>query len=375
MRVASRCVVRFVPLALALAWPTAAVAVPKGKILKDFKSQYQVPEGRKVLKTKVLGKRRKFLLQEGLRKVPYLAHRVQVDNLFTDCGLKVRYTWEVWYRRSRQFTKIAIFDHKFLNAPKPPAPLAEADALNHIKNGWEKGQGHYTTKVTSVKLVKQTPGWNFCFPRWELEFTIQLTSGKSHETMHDFYECNARAMVTKKKDGFEVNTNTCIDPKTKKPTQCFYENHCKKLGQKSAVSALAWGDVAKRVVEKGVCDYIGGNTRSDCAFKKVKLLRAGKPSADMKKIWFKVDATVGFNESNRGRRERTDPWKVDSRYHCVVDVELEYSTSYEDKWAASTEMKWFKPDNPSVEKKYISNLAKLCTCLEPKAHCEAVLKN
>lgn len=362
-------------LALLFCAPTPALAVGKAKVLKDFKSQYELPEGRKLLSTKFLGKKRRFRQVEGIRSVPYVAYKVQVDNLFTDCGLKVRYVWEVWYRKGREFRQIAIFSHKFLNAPKPPAPLSTDQATELIKKGWEKGSGHYTTKVVKVDVTKQTPGWNFCFPKWELEFSIQLTSGKSHETVHDFYECKALATVTKKKDDYEVNTNDCVDPKTGKKTQCFYANHCKKLGTKNAVSAISWGDVAKKALEKGLCEYTAESTMRDCKLAEVKLLKEGEPTKDAKKRWFKVNAVLSFDESNRGRRERTDPWRVNSRYRCFVDVELEYSTSYEGNWGASTEMKWCRDESGPCDVKYTSNLAKVCTCLEPAAHCKAKKAN
>ena len=57
---------------------------------------------------------------EGLVQVPYKAYQVKLVDLFEACGLKVEYTWEVWYRENKTFTQIAILDHKFLNSPPPP---------------------------------------------------------------------------------------------------------------------------------------------------------------------------------------------------------------------------------------------------------------
>ncbi len=353
---------------------SGASARNKSQAIKDFQSQYKQEAGRKQLSLSYVGKPRNFTQTEGIVKVPFTAYQVKLVDLFESCGLQVEYTWEVWYRRNKTFTQIAILDHKFLNAPAAPEPLPEAKVLELVGNAWEKGSGHYTTKIGSIAVTKQVPGWNFCLPKYELEFTVNLTSGKSHETMHDAWECKAAAVITKKGEDLEVNTNDCFDPKTGKKTQCFYANHCKNLGKKSAISVLSWGDLAKKVLEKGLCESASGSTRSVCKVAALKLLSEGNPTADNKKKTFKLEYQLTFTESNSGRKAPSDPWRVTSRYQCFALAEVEWNDSYEDNWHVS-DTKYCPNATGACDREPSRDLFRVCRCMEPASHCEGLKSN
>jgi len=245
-------------LLLALSVPNSAVAVSKKKVIKDFNSQYKTPAGRKVIKTKYLGKKRNFLRQEGFRKVSYSAYKVSVINLFEDCGLKVNYVWEVWYRKNKQFTQIAIWSHKLLNKPTKAmpelSPGLEKTLLGVHLKAFNAGQhGRYVANLVDTKVTDTKSSWNFCTPNYKIMAKTNLAAGDPNSAKKTMFECDL-VINTAMKDGKWTHLSTnCLGEKGKE-TSCHYDTMCKNKGEKVFTPPLdkakASEHIHKRLVDR-----------------------------------------------------------------------------------------------------------------------------
>ena len=236
-------------LAAICAWVLStsdAQAISSGEVMKNFNSQYQLPAGRKLISSKYIGGMRNFTMPEGLIRVPSTAYKVQVVNLFEDCGLKVKYTWEAFYRKGKTFTQIAILKHEIVGkAPKAPK-LDALMAEDLIKEHWIKAAGQDVTTVVSAKVTGQTQVNQFCDTSYEVRATVKLATGPMTSPKRTLYECPAVATIVEGKKGVSVSTNDCLD-KSGKKHRCFYKTSCKDLGTKLFTPPIDKASAAKNI--------------------------------------------------------------------------------------------------------------------------------
>ena len=365
-----------VPLSLVVTMFAASDsdAVSKNKVMQDFKANYTQAAGRKLQSMEYVGKPRSFMHPEGLVKVPYKAYQVKFVDLFEACGLKVEYIFEVWYRKDATYVQNVVFDHKFLNTPPPPEALTDDQIQALVRGAWSKGNGSFVSRITQLKVDKQTGTWEFCNPKWDLEFTVQILAGDESDTEHDLYECQGLGLVTKRDDKLEILTNECKDPKTGNRVQCYYKTHCKNLGKKSAVAPITWGEVAKKLFEKGICEATSGGRsgRSDCEVSTIKAIKEGTYDEKTKLKSFRVAFEVGYTEKNQVRKSG-DPWTYESKYRCVMEAPLFFNTAYTDKWGFKNEVSWCAKADGACELEYEDwSLVSVCQCLGPEPYCKAL---
>lgn len=258
MKKDGNCLSAAVALLIALSVPLDAEAVGKGQVLKDFQSQYKVPAGRRVLKTQFIGKKRNFLRQEGFTKVSYSAYKVSVLNLFEECGLKVNYVWEVWYRKNKQFTQIAIWSHKLLNKPTKAIPalppgLSETLLNTYLKSFNEGQHGRYVASLVDTKVLDTKGGWNFCTPNYKIFTKTNLAAGDPNSAKKQMLECDLVVSTAQKNGAWTHLGTNCLD-RSRKEVQCNYDTMCKNKGEKVFTPPLARSrasaEIKKRLIDR-----------------------------------------------------------------------------------------------------------------------------
>lgn len=263
-------------------------AITPGKVISDFKKVYELPKKRKLLKIQYLGKPRNFSRMEGLIRVYYHARKIAVYNLFTECGLKVKYTWEVWYRkRGRQlsFAQIAIWDHKFLNKPPKKLPGLNNSTITDLinKNLADKaGYQTYKAKALKVSVKKKTGKYNFCMPVYEVISEVEIIAGEEHKNIADLWRCTMTSNIRKKSGTWEINSHDCMVRGKKQA--CVYEKVCKRLGTRSKVTTINW-ETAKPLI---LARLKKNSNFKITGFKKFDFIRQENTSKSGLDTWFVV---------------------------------------------------------------------------------------
>jgi len=360
--------------------PEAAAGVPSAQVIKDFKRDWKPEPGQKVLSTKYVGKERHFQKMVGLLPVDYTAYEVQEVILYEECGTKVKFGWEAWYRKSGGklvYETNATLDTEVVSTPPPPAPLEEKVALEQIAGSFQKARS--PAKIVGAKIRNQKGSWNFCDNKWEIESLVTLTEGESHEAMHDKYECPMVTEVYKRKGNIEPELTYCFDSsKNNQRVGCYFPNpnHCKNLGKVSVVSEIAWSPKVEEAIRMRVCEGFGYDPRKDCKVEKLSLVSAGKSEQffnDPAKR-FMVQWEPSFDEINRST-EQDRQRRVRSRYQCKADVIVAQRNTGSEWELSAREVHVCPPGkttcdqtlNPQVE------FWELCACLGPQDHCAAAL--
>ncbi len=270
----------------------AESAVTPQNVIADFKKEYKLPENRKLLKIQYLGKPRNFSRREGLIMVYYHARKIAVYNLFTECGLKVMYTWEVWYRRSGKnlnFAQIAIWDHKLLNKPTRELPPLDNTAITSLINkNLSDRSGYQTYKAKAVKIsVKEKKGkYNFCMPVYDVVSNVEIIAGEEHKNISDLWRCTMSSNFRKKEGKWEINSSDCLYRGKKQ--SCIYAQMCENLGTRSKVQTINWIE-AKPLIQQ----YLEKNSKFKIAkFKKFDFIRTENKSESGLDLWFVVHSVT-----------------------------------------------------------------------------------
>jgi hypothetical protein len=356
---------------------TPVSATTSAEVLKDFNRSADVPAGRKILSTKYLGSPRRFDKVEGLVKVEYTGYQVEQVHLFTECGAKVRFVWEVWYRLAGGkwvYATVATWSSEVLNAPPPPPNLDEKTVTDNLKNVIENPPGAQASKVKieSVKLGGQKGGWNNCDPKWEVEATVTFTSGEPQQAMHDRYQCRMVTEMRKTEGQLKTDSPNCFDASGKK-MGCHYPDHCKNLGKTSSVAAIAWGPEVESAIKTRMCEGY-----KDCkaeALTKVSEAapetRSGSPT---RRFTVKWEQTL---EDDNLSRSPDRKWKVPARYRCQAQLTIMQAMLGSDWTLKAEEVNLCRQGTSACNASLNSNLDfwKVCDCLQPADHCAQAAKN
>lgn len=270
----------------------AEAALTPGKVISDFKKVYKLPENRTILKIQYLGRPRNFSRMEGLIRVYYHARKVAVYNLFTECGLRVKYTWEVWYRKSGRrlnFAQIAIWDHKLLNKPPKRLPGLDNATIKKLINkkfADRSGYQTYKSKVTKISVKSKKGKYNFCMPVYDVVADVEILAGEEHKNIADVWKCTMASSIRKKKGKWEANALDCLH--RGKKTSCVYQKMCRKLGTRSKTQTIQW-DQAKAIIQKN----LKKNAKFKIVeFKKFDFIRTENKSKNGLSLWFVVHSVT-----------------------------------------------------------------------------------
>jgi hypothetical protein len=360
--------------------PEAVAGVPSAQVLKDFKRDAKSEPGQKILSTKYVGHERNFQKVIGLVPVDFTAYEVEEVVLYEECGTKMKFGWEVWYRKSGGklvYDTNATLDMQVVSTPPAPAPLEEQVAIEQISGSFQKASS--PAKIINAKIGSQKGSWNFCDNKWEIESVVTLTEGDTHEAMHDKYECPMVTEVYKRKGKLEPQLTYCLDSsKSNQRVGCYFPNpnHCKNLGKVSVVSEITWSPKVEEAIKTRVCEGYGYDPRKDCKVEGLSLVSAGKSEQffnDPAKR-FMVQWQPSFDEINHSTAQGRQP-RVRSRYQCKGDVVVvqRYTGS---EWNLSAQEVHVCPPNKTTCDDTLNpqvSFWELCSCLGPQDHCDAAL--
>lgn len=311
---------------------TTYAQTSKKQVLKDFQNTHEISKGRKVLTTTYVGEPRKFTQIEGLVKVLYTAYKVAVVELFEDCGLKVEYTWEVWYRqdgRTWNFAQIAIWGHKPINEPTKPMPQIDDSTIkNLIKGKIQERSSHqtYKTKLEELSVLGKKSSWNFCTPVYQVLSKAKVVGGEETENAVDVWECTFASLIQQKDGKWENPSTDCFYEG--KPQSCYYKTMCKNLGAKSKIETIQWAE-AKPLIQKYLQSDIDNKPAT---FTKFDLIRQEETSQDGLDTWFVIDAIMDVTKKESSKETNWKEVDYIYTYDCKIFAGLGLHKYGSGKW-------------------------------------------
>ena len=212
-------------------------AIPKQRVVKDFKTDYK-PEDATTVSVTYAGKVRKFPLKKNNIEVPYQTHQVALVTRLS-CGLKMRDIWEVYYYRLETewvFDGIEQIKSAPLNKPTSHMPgLDQGIAIKLITEAVEK---KYGVKVKAVTVQSMKGGWKLCTP--EYLATVKIVAAATDEVYKTTktYECLFTSTLARAAKSWEVADHGCVY-RGKTVADCHIGTMCRETGSESTVPAIS----------------------------------------------------------------------------------------------------------------------------------------
>jgi hypothetical protein len=372
----------FAILCLAALFPITGEAVSRRRVVRDFKKGYKVPKHRKILKIRYTGKKRRFWKWVGGRKRRHKSYIVKVDNLFKECGLKVRYTWGVWYAKMGRrwiYQKNVIRGHKKLNKPTKGANITDAQISRILKDNLKSSASWSYHVVKAKVLEKKLKKWEFCTPHFWMKARIQLLGGSRSATHATLYSCKIEATITEVNGKMGYTDLKCYDKNGKLRSYCQYSNMCKKIGKRlNAPAPPSWSSkVARKIRSFAVNHFTDRST-----FRKLKLekIEYTDKSADVRSHegevladWkAKVTFVLPDADNYAWNYNRSLPKKVKGRFVCRIRASKR-SSSGKWYWRTSLGCGGFGKDKSNY--RACARLYESCACVGPnKAYCNFLRK-
>lgn len=312
--------------------PQPAVATTRGRVMKDFIRYYKVPATRKVLKIRYLGKKRSWKHYRGGKWVRFQAHKVEAINLFTQCGLKVRYLWDVVYSTVRgpwDYERISVYSHRKMNKPTKPLPALTPQNIRTLLGAHVKAlNSHqtYKSKVEKVTVLKKQGSWNFCTAVWTVTPKVKFSAGEPHKNVVDLWECKMNTSFWRKGSSWNVKQYLCL--KGGQTHQCYYPTHCRKLGTKSRQSTITWAQAKPKILASIKKDAAARRPQ----FSRFNLIKRGPSSRGGLETWFVIDARmkhhVTVNNKQTSWRDQTWVYIFD----CIIWAQLSFENYGSRTW-------------------------------------------
>jgi hypothetical protein len=362
---------------------SSAFGISRSKVIRDFKSQYKIPSNRKIKKIKYKGSARRFYKWLGSSRVLHKSYKVNVDNYFEECGLKVRYFWRVWYAKiggKWTFQKIVIHGHKQTKKPTKKSQLTEIDSDKAIKNSIG-GSGSWSYRVISTKILsKRLQKWEFCRPIYDVKAKIQILGGEQFAPYHNVYSCTLNGEITKLNNKLGITNVKCYDKKGKLNNFCHYSSMCKITGKKlNAPPAPKWS--AKMQKKMGAVIIKKFNSHYSVRGLKLTgltlLQKPGKIRVEGRGVysdWFgNITLTLPYAENYALYSDSSQPKQVTAKFICKVRVSKKYSNG---GWWWKDSIGCAKPGTNGNKYSYCGNAFESCKCVGPnKNYCFHLRKN
>lgn len=218
-------------------------AIPKQRILKEFKAEYK-PEDAMTVSVAYVGRIRRFSLPKNRIDVPFQTHQVVLVTRLR-CGLKMREIWEVYYYRLETewiFDGIEQKSSTSLNKPTARiAALNENDAKILISGAVEK---KYGVTVMGITVQSMKGRWRLCTPEYLVTAKIVVAVTDEVYKTTKTYECLYTTTLARAEKSWEVSEQGCVY-RGKPVGDCHIGTMCRETGSASTIPAITDEDATQ----------------------------------------------------------------------------------------------------------------------------------
>jgi hypothetical protein len=220
--------------------------VSRKRVLKEFKDAFQVPPASKMIQSYHTGKIRNYKEARGAQQVPFQEHQVAVILQLTDCGIKMRYIWNVYYYKLETewiFQDIRQIKSTQLTWPKKKHPvLNESETKKIVSEGIIKQ--YSGVQVQGVTILNNKATWRLCVPEYQVTSKVELFMKDDVYNRITRYECIFNSTLAHQNGSWGYIQSGCTY-KNKGMPDCHIGTMCRELSTESTVPAITDSDAVK----------------------------------------------------------------------------------------------------------------------------------
>jgi hypothetical protein len=309
-----------------------AGTVPRTRVLKEFRDAFHVPPASKMIQSYHTGKIRYYKEARGEQRVPAQAHQVAVVLQLTDCGIKMRYLWELSYYKLETewiFQNMSQMQSKQLTWPKKKHPsLDQSEMKNILAEGIAKQ--YSGAEIQGVTILNNKPTWRLCVPEFQVTSKVALVMKNEVYNTITRYECLFTSTIAYQNSMWAHIQSGCTYKGNMVP-DCHIGTMCRELSAESTVPQLADADALALLRAAFEGEY--GLKKNNVTVETFSLIGRQPPEDFSKKIRCTMRAGFSMDEEketvdNSGSKTIAN---VRAVYECVVYGYLQYSFE-EKKW-------------------------------------------
>lgn len=301
-------------------------AVPGRRVLADFRTAYQLPDGTTERRVAYAGGVRNGTVTKGGVTVPSQIHRVTVDSVLDRCGLTVRDTWDAHYYRLETewiFDRIDQTGSREIGAPKKKLPaLDDASAISIVREGLEKGRPGW--EVKEVVLLKKIASRTRCTARTMVTSRALLSRKDDLTNTLSTYECLMRSTLENPGGEWRYAGDACVF-RGRDHDECFIPTMCRNLSSVGSLPPVSDDEALKLLQVALSREY--GLMKGNIDIEMIDTLTRGDPQTYRTQIPLTARALFSLDEFKEGAAAGGKPGLVKIRavYECIVRAFLIYS--------------------------------------------------
>jgi hypothetical protein len=309
--------------------------IPRERVVREFKNAYQSPPGSAIIKVYHTGKFRKGSRLRGDLRVPVQVHLIALEVRLTDCGIKMRDTWEVnFYNLETEwiFDGILQTASKQLTRPAKKHPaLDEAAIKNLVSEGIMKQ--YEGAEVSGVTVQNKKAVWRLCTPEYRVTSKVLLNMKNIVYNTTAVYECLAVSTLSFQNGAWAHAASGCVY-RGKEVPDCHIGTMCRQLEVGSTIPSITDAEALSLLRTAFENEY--GLKRNNISVEHFTVLSRlpaenfGKTIPCVMRAAFVIDET---REMSGGTRSTV---AVRAAYECVVYGSLNYSADKK-SWEGSIE--------------------------------------
>ena len=299
--------------------------VPRNRVLKEFKEAYQVPPASKVVQSYHTGRIRNHKESRGDQKIPAQTHRVAVVLQLTDCGIKVRYLWEVSYYKLETewiFQDIKQIQSKQLTWPKKKHPLLDKSEIKKILAEGLPNQ-YAGAEIQDVTVLQIKPTWRLCEPEFQVTSKVALTLKNDVYNRQTGYECIFTTTVAQRNGAWTHVQSGCAY-KGKLIPDCHIGTMCRELSVESTLPRISDAEAVTQL--RAAFEGVYGLKKNNMSVETFTLTGKQAPEDFGKKIRCAMHAVFTMDEEKEIKNNGSPTIAVvRAVYECEVYGYLRYS--------------------------------------------------
>ncbi len=300
-------------------------AVTGKRVLADFRTVYQQPDGTTERRVTYAGGVRNGSVMKGGIAVPSQVHRVTVDIIINECGLPLRDIWDAHYYRLETewiFDRIEKTVSKEVGAPKKKLPaLDDKTALSLVRQGLVERRPGWVVK--EVVVLKKTASRERCTARTLVTSRAVISRNDDLTNTLSTYECLMRSTLENSGGEWRYAGDACVF-RGKDRVECFIPTMCRNLSTDGSLPEVN-DEEALQLLKKSLAEEYGLK-KGNVDIEKLEIISRGEPEAYRTKIPLTGRVLFSIDEPGESVKDGK-PGLVTRRvvYECVVRAFLLYS--------------------------------------------------
>ena len=313
-------------------------AVPAQRVLRDLSAEYQTPSDSTIVKKYYLGNIRNYTETRGTEPLPAQSHQVALVIQLTDCGIRMRDTWEVYYYKLENewiFQDIMQIKSTQLTKPQKKLPPLDDQEMKNLISG-SLTQSYRNLAIQEITVLNKTGYWRLCTPMYRATTKIALNIRNDIYNTITKYECVFISILARQEAAW-THTKTSCRYRGKEFEDCHIGTFCLPISAESTIPRITDDEALSLLLDVFKKEYF--LQKNNIRVEKFSLVKTLPRETYGAKIPCIINTRFVIDENREeiiredGTQKRSYK-KVSAVYECTVYAHLQYSRSGQ-KWEGS----------------------------------------